>query len=105
MLQIQQRVIAARIGDDIMLEDAREIAADYVCKVYGEPDAPTSVMLATELGKRVGVISRVIMAVANRLPEGQRNSAQVTYEFGPREMEVCWLVARGEIEVNTAGVQ
>lgn len=104
MLEIQRTILAAHIGVDLHPDNVGDIAMNYVRDVYGEPNAPQDLMLAGELAKRAAVIARALTVALARLPEGQRNSAQLTYEISPREAEVCWLVARGDISLVLSGM-
>ena len=105
MLRIHTVISRARLKSDITPDDALDIAMDFVRDVYGEPDAPTDMVLVEQLSQRAHNIGRVIMACAERLPEGKRDSGHVAVEISPREIDVCWLIGRGDIDVNTPEVQ
>lgn len=105
MRSITTVVYRASIADDITIDDAGDIAMNFVRDVYGQPDAPTDMVLAVELAHRAENIRRILMACAERLPEGKRTSGYVAAELSERECQVCWLVARGDIDLRSSEVQ
>lgn len=105
MLGIHTVVSRARIPEDITTDNALDIAMDFVRDVYGESDAPTAMVLAVELGQRAEVIRRILMGCVERLPEGKRTSGHLAVEISPREIQVCGLVARGDIDLRPSEVQ
>lgn len=105
MRDIHTVILKAKIQDDITPDDAGDIAMNFVRDVYGAPDAPTEMVLALELSRRSQIIARILMACACRLDEGVRTSEHVSVELTPREREVCWLIARGDIDVHPSEVQ
>jgi hypothetical protein len=105
MRDIHTVILKAGIQDDITPDNTDDIAMNFVRDVYGAVDAPTEMVLAVELGRRMSTISRILMACVERLPVGERTSEKVSVEISPREQEACWLIARGDIDVHMPEVQ
>jgi hypothetical protein len=105
MLQIQLSIAETPVRGSITADNARDIGMNFVRDVYGAPDAPTELMLAHELACRAEIIKRILMGALARLPDGQRNAVHLIDEISPNEVEVCWLVARGDIEIRASEAQ
>lgn len=81
------------------------VSANFVYAVLAETVAPNEPVLRHEAVKRVSVVADIVLGAIDRLDAGEQDAAHLVEELSPREAEVIWLVASGQIDLHRAEVQ
>lgn len=84
---------------------ANVVSANYVYAAIAETVAPHEPVLRHEAVKRVSVVADIVLGAIDRLGAGEQDAAHLVEELSPREAEVIWLVASGQIDLHRAEVQ